>query len=42
MVEVGLLNRSDRVELINGEIIHLSLTGSHHFSIVARLDKHFQ
>ena len=38
MVEVGILDTSDKVELIYGEIIRMSLIKSSHASIVDRLN----
>src|SRR5688500_14344831 len=37
MVEVGILNEDDRVELIRGEIVQMAPIGRDHASCVARL-----
>lgn len=39
IVELGLLKENDQVELINGEIIHMSPIGSYHSGCVKRLNK---
>ncbi len=42
MAEVGLLAADARVELIDGEIVHMPAIGSKHAGTVRRLDKLFQ
>ena len=37
MIEAGILNEDDRVELIRGEIVQMAPIGSDHASCVARL-----
>jgi len=37
MAEAGILNRGDRVELIRGDIVHMTAVGHDHASCVARL-----
>jgi len=39
--EVGVLRSDERVELINGEVFHMSPIGPRHNAIVARLIRHF-
>jgi len=39
MVEVGILSESDRVELIEGEIVDMTPTGSKHAACVDRLNR---
>ena len=41
MAEVGILTREDKVELINGEIIHISPIGTRHQAIVDKLSQIF-
>ena len=42
MVRAGVLHENDRVELIRGQIIPMSPTGSRHANSVRRLDRLFQ
>jgi Uma2 family endonuclease len=39
MGEVGILNEGDRVELIRGEIVHMTPIGLPHAACVARLNE---
>ena len=39
MGEVGILNEDDRVELIRGEIVHMTPIGTRHAACVARLNE---
>lgn len=38
MAEAGILHADDRIELIEGELIDMAPIGSHHASVVARLN----
>ncbi len=38
MFEVGILTEQDKVELINGEIIEMSLSGSLHAAVIDRIN----
>jgi Uma2 family endonuclease len=39
MIDAGILTESDRLELLNGEIIYMSPIGSPHAAMVRRLDE---
>jgi Uma2 family endonuclease len=38
MLEAGILHEDDRVELLEGEIVEMPPSGSHHASVVERLN----
>jgi len=41
MAEIGLLTEKPKVELINGEIFNMALTGTEHYSVVNQLNMFF-
>ena len=42
MEESGILTEADKVELLNGQIIHMSPIGSHHAACVEKMDEYLK
>ena len=42
MIEAGILDENDKVELVGGEVVEMSAMGSRHAASIRQLDKRFQ